>query len=599
VTNNRSAHLSRPDLRYADDDGAKYFEVFGMVAPESNIVLLTAFDRDTQKLFPGLVGKERPPIKVAVLAAAAELAEKIKIARERGPVDFYFVFAGHGDVENGKGFLELTDAPFTSDDLESLLGSIPATRKHVILDSCNSFFVINSRKPGGRHFVTSEEAAKSLSERLPNVGVFLSTSAEAEVYEWSELQSGVFSHAVRSGLAGAADVDGDGHVSYDELRAFVDIASRNVKNPNYRPKVFARGPGGRGADALIDLHAARAKHVRIDGLRRRLTVVDANELRWVDLHKEPGKELTLYLPESVAANATIDEADTAKGAIVRRYGLGTTGARQDDALASLPSSAPSLDARGPGEMFAALFTEPFGAKAFERYQKEHAKDEPEIFGVSSDDKSRMHDLLELAADRERTERYATGLSLGGLGAVVLGAGTWLIRQSSTSGEKAASAVLLVYGGALSGIGLVRVLVPSDEEEIFQHYAAGMERSENAAQVAADAEKRLFDLARRYHTTRLWIRGLGIGMGVLSVGGATAGIVAAKDKNGRFASVLLGGVGLAVSELTAGISFMKFPTEETAEIWAKDPSLQRMRRPPTKLEIHPEIGLGIIGVGGTF
>ena len=35
VTSNRSPRLSRPDLRYADDDGAKYYELFRMLAPES------------------------------------------------------------------------------------------------------------------------------------------------------------------------------------------------------------------------------------------------------------------------------------------------------------------------------------------------------------------------------------------------------------------------------------------------------------------------------------------------------------------------------------------------------------------------------------
>lgn len=44
-----------------------------------------------------------------------------KEAKKRGPVDFYFVFAGLGDVENGKGFLELSDLPLRSNDLESLL----------------------------------------------------------------------------------------------------------------------------------------------------------------------------------------------------------------------------------------------------------------------------------------------------------------------------------------------------------------------------------------------------------------------------------------------------------------------------------------------
>src|SRR5262249_19365424 len=163
---------------------------------------------------------------------------------------------------------------------QSLLRSIPATRSHVILDSCNAFFAIQARKPGGRHFVTSGEAQRSLAERLPDVGVFLSTSAEGNVYEWSSIQSRIFSHAVRSGLPGAADADRDGRVTYDELRAFVEIASRDVKNPAYRPQVFARGPGGRGGTALFDLTRANGKRLRLDDAERRLTVRDRVDVPW-------------------------------------------------------------------------------------------------------------------------------------------------------------------------------------------------------------------------------------------------------------------------------------------------------------------------------
>src|SRR5205823_1070573 len=44
VTNNRSASLERPDLNYADDDGARYHALFRAVAPAENVVLLTRFD---------------------------------------------------------------------------------------------------------------------------------------------------------------------------------------------------------------------------------------------------------------------------------------------------------------------------------------------------------------------------------------------------------------------------------------------------------------------------------------------------------------------------------------------------------------------------
>src|SRR5260370_4200525 len=254
VTNNGGGGLGRPDLHYADDDGAKYYEVFRTIATEDATFLLTHFDRDTDRLFAHLRGKAQTPDGAHVDAASRELAQRARSALALGKsVDFYFVFAGHGDVDQGQGFIELADGHLTGDDLEALLKSIPSTRSHVILDSCNSFFVLGARKAGGQHFATSEDAARKLSERLPNVGLFLSTSADGKVFEWSELQSGIFSHAVRSGLAGAADANGDGIVSYAELRAFVNVASPVVRNPAYRPQVFARAPGGRDGAALFEI----------------------------------------------------------------------------------------------------------------------------------------------------------------------------------------------------------------------------------------------------------------------------------------------------------------------------------------------------------
>ena len=50
-------------------------------------------------------------------------------------------------------------------------------------------------------------------------GVVVATSSEAETHEWSRFDGGVFSHELRSGLLGSADLDGDGQVRYDEIAA--------------------------------------------------------------------------------------------------------------------------------------------------------------------------------------------------------------------------------------------------------------------------------------------------------------------------------------------------------------------------------------------
>ena len=121
-----------------------------------------------------------------------------------------------GDVQGGRGRLELADGAIDADYLErEVIVSMNADVGHVLLDSCNSFFVLNPRKPGGRRWATPEDTTRGVAQRHPNVGVLLSTNAEADVYEWSQLEAGVFSHEVRSGLTGAADVDGDGQVTYE------------------------------------------------------------------------------------------------------------------------------------------------------------------------------------------------------------------------------------------------------------------------------------------------------------------------------------------------------------------------------------------------
>jgi hypothetical protein len=59
VTNNHSGALGRPDLQYAPDDGARYYELFSTLAPADHITLLTEFDRDSARLFPALVSRFR------------------------------------------------------------------------------------------------------------------------------------------------------------------------------------------------------------------------------------------------------------------------------------------------------------------------------------------------------------------------------------------------------------------------------------------------------------------------------------------------------------------------------------------------------------
>src|SRR6188768_703495 len=107
IGNNKSLGRRRPELRYADDDAARYYEILETMAP-GRVTLLADFDRDTAQLFPATEPKALSPTRRHLEAAGRRLAEGVRAARAAGhETELYFVFAGHGDVEGGEGFVEL------------------------------------------------------------------------------------------------------------------------------------------------------------------------------------------------------------------------------------------------------------------------------------------------------------------------------------------------------------------------------------------------------------------------------------------------------------------------------------------------------------
>ncbi|MFT3767916.1 MAG: hypothetical protein QM820_20900 [Minicystis sp.] len=602
VTNNHSIALGRPDLHYADDDGVKYAEVFRMLAPETNVHLLTELDRDSALLFPHLRGKLRPPTRAEVTATTATIARAAAEAQGQGvEVDFYFVFAGHGDVDRGKGFLELRDGRFTSDDVEALLKAVPSTRSHVILDSCNSFFVLNARKPGGRRVAVSDEATKSLHDRLPNVGVFLSTSAEAEVFEWSELQSGIFSHAVRSGITGAADANRDGVVSYDELRAFVDLASSQVKNPLYRPRVFARGPRGRGDQPIFALTGVTGRRVMLDAAPRvRLTVRDVDELPWIDAHKEEGSPMVLWLPQRIAARASIEEREVGEAGdrVLRRRTLEGMPEASEIRLADATPIAPSPSMRSADDVLRKLFAAPFGPRALAAYEADAARTPAPVYGVSHEDAERMSLLLAQVADIDKGERRVGGAVLLALGAASVGGGIGALALGPRGTANQVPSYMLIGTGGLSltfgGLKLFRL---SDGERLHEDFVRAMAAASpaGAAKVVADTERRLFELAGDYRRDRRILRGVGITAAALSTVGLVVSAVPGTGIQDRGQFAIASGGAAIVGVVGIVQSFVPTPIERMADLWSTDPSLTRVPR----VSLAPFVGPGALGLRGTF
>jgi hypothetical protein len=294
---NRGVDPALPQLRYADDDAARYSELFGALGVR--VHLLTRPDENTLRVSADAVSNARPPVRAELARAVAELAREVATARELGRrVVFYFIYAGHGNISSDNiAYLALEDQRLDTAQIErQIVDRVGANETHLIIDACYSYSLANVRGTGGiRHHVGPFAAVEGLARRS-DVGLLLSTTSTNESHEWSNFQAGIFSHEVRSGLEGAADIDGDGQVSYEEIGSFVSRANEAIPNERYRPTVYARAPGG--DSRLVDLRQASGRRLTIEAAAGGAHFLLENlfGVRLADFHSPPGKLVSLVVP---------------------------------------------------------------------------------------------------------------------------------------------------------------------------------------------------------------------------------------------------------------------------------------------------------------
>jgi len=315
VANNKSLDPSLPQLQYADDDAARFYEL--MASTASQVEILAVLDEESQRVFPAIARATRAPRRAELREAIERLRKGILAARQRGSKTvLYFYFAGHGDVgPDREGQIHLLDGRFSRSDLyREVISRSPADLNHIIVDACNSYFLVNRRGgPAGRASV--EQAIRSFLEReslerYPNTGVVLSTASMAETHEWSRYRSGIFSHQLLSALWGGADVNGDQRIDYRELAAYLAAANLRVRDTRARLSVFARPPRADAAAALLSLRALRrpepgAKRPALGKVAAFLTVPkqlqghhyleDDRGVRYLDFNKSLEQPLRLAL----------------------------------------------------------------------------------------------------------------------------------------------------------------------------------------------------------------------------------------------------------------------------------------------------------------
>jgi hypothetical protein len=395
-------------LRYADDDAAAYLELFRTLGART--YLLSRFDEGTRRLHPQAAAETQDPRRAELGHVVEQVAADVARARARQvPTVVYFVYAGHGNVENGRGYLTLEDARLYGADLERLVvDRIGGTETHFIVDACYSVFLAMSRGPGGeRSDAQGFTTLGGLAARA-GVGLLLSTSSARESHEWSEFQGGVFSHEVRSGLLGAADANGDGQVSYREIAAFVDRANAPILNERYRPDVYAKEPAP--ASALLDLRPGLGRRLELSGASPgRYFIEDERGVRLADFNNAPGQALRMIRPVASGPLFLRKMSTTPEGDLEYLMDPTPDVLRFGD-LQPRPSTA---QARGAAqESFRLLFSLPFS---------QHEVDAFVVRRPAAAEPARADDL-----NGRRSLRRPIAFSLLGVGAVAAAGATWAV-----------------------------------------------------------------------------------------------------------------------------------------------------------------------------
>jgi uncharacterized caspase-like protein len=214
-----------PKLRYAVPDAESIYQV--LIGPggfkKEHILLMT--DKTERK----------PTFRNIRWALGTFLSRS---ARKDDTVVIFF--AGHGAPESDPRGLErdglakylipsdadpedLYSTAFPMDELQTIFGRIEAERVVAFLDTCYS------GAAGGRTFLAKRTRSSQVDdlflERLTRSKgrAIITASRPAEVsMELPELGHGVFTYYLLAGLNGAADLNGDGIVTLQELYEYVE-----------------------------------------------------------------------------------------------------------------------------------------------------------------------------------------------------------------------------------------------------------------------------------------------------------------------------------------------------------------------------------------
>ena len=430
VGNNRAHRADVETLRYADDDALAMHKILLEAGVHSSV--LTSLDSDSMKMNPK-TNVDGPPTWRALNQVLEKTFGQMNKVKEEGEhLEFYFFFSGHGDVQQGEGFVVLEDKRLLRTTLfEKILKKSPADRNHVFVDACKSYFLAfekgkkASRKPAPTNFSSVYEQQKS------NTGFVLSTNTARDSHEWERYQAGVFSHQLRSGLRGGADVNLDKQVSYEELAAFLQTANKAVANPAYRPAFTVVPPKEGGVrDSVLDWTDNKSVISANMPELGHLYVENAKGVRLLDWHATGKQDLTLHVPSNELLFVR-----TADGKKEYRLRVEIPESNQNNEilhLSNVSSSIPTIRRRGALHLaFESLFKTPFGKKQLSLFEWEQGQEDiefPYLNRYSAD-----YETKDKTQFKQRLKKMS-GVSTIAMGAVGVGAHLLSYNESRVASD---------------------------------------------------------------------------------------------------------------------------------------------------------------------
>jgi tetratricopeptide (TPR) repeat protein len=277
-------------------------------------------DRDAQSIYTTLIsqqGGEFPANHVHVLTGAqatrANILQELEgwLSAVTGPNDRVLIyFAGHGFMSGGKGYLapydidlhNIAGTAIAMDMVGTLIGTkIQGKWKVLLTDACHSGAITPETDP--------IQVNHMLLDLHQSIFSLTASRDREQSFESAEQGGGhgIFTYYVVRGLAGAADANGDGVVTADELAEYVHSNVRDATGGRQNP---TSERGSFDSNMVLAFNPEHVKPAALPNLQYGALIVQTNmdntEL-WLD-GKEVGvlrKAAALRLPGLTPGSHTI------------------------------------------------------------------------------------------------------------------------------------------------------------------------------------------------------------------------------------------------------------------------------------------------------